>query len=453
MIRIIVIFFISFSCNQLYAQDNLIDCLVSVRKLLSDTILLNPQEAMSQLQQIENKYILSENDTTEAVYYSLKGQALFLRESYKECIPYFNKAIQLFEKTNLRQYEYLDAFRFIAFAYHRTLDYDNAERYYRKGLLRSVAANVNNVSQYNADMYLNLGYIYKEKGDSVLANDCFLRAKEQHNKINDIEDWNYIDWENQYWKKINELKQAEKYQDAVDLYSEMINGIIEKRGKDSRYILPAYSKAILLSRYLNKYEEALPIFEDVINCAKNISLLDESVCGSYCNLALCYSYLGNYEQLDVFISKAKEILSLANNSYYPPHSIYRFAGNGAYWTQNYEKAIKYYEQYLSPDNKVEPGNSYDEITNMLGVAYIFDNKPEKAKKLLIDFLKLNEERIKKSNHQVLANIYHNLGRAYMLEGNKNIALKYLQKSEILQKELYNKTSERTQQYIEECKKR
>ena len=158
-----------------------------------EVIFLDDRVLVPDIFGIENKYILSENDTTEAVYYSLKGQALFLRESYKECIPYFNKAIQLFEKTNLRQYEYLDAFRFIAFAYHRTLDYDNAERYYRKGLLRSVAANVNNVSQYNADMYLNLGYIYKEKGDSVLANDCFLRAKEQHNKINDIEDWKNLE--------------------------------------------------------------------------------------------------------------------------------------------------------------------------------------------------------------------------------------------------------------------
>lgn len=450
--RTIVLLFSLLFHTLSFAQDDIVDKIVHVRTLLSDASQFNPNEALSQLQLIEEQCVSSDNDTLKAVFASLKGQTLYFMERYEECIPLCKKAIDLFEQSNLRQYEYLDAFQIIAMSYHRLKDYNNAENYYRKGLLKSVSANVNTTDSYRANLYFYLGKLYETKGDSILAVECYDRSKQlQEIQPVDIDEWNYIEWENSCWENVNAYVQSEQYQEAVDVYSDMIKVIEEKRGKEHKYILVVYSKAILLSRYLLKFDEALPLYEEVVNCGNKASIYDESVCGAYCNIALCYAYKGDFSKIDPFILEAIKKLKEANNEHYPPHSIYRFAGNGAYWKQNYEKAIKYYEQYLAPINKREEGTSYEEITNQLSVSYILANKPNKAKQLLVDFLKSEEKRLESENISTLANIYHNLGRAYMLENSITEALKYLNKSKGLQTQIWGEVSEKTQRYIEECK--
>ncbi len=448
--RTIILSLLTLLSTQMFAQDNIVDRIVYVRHLVSDSVDYNPREALSQLQLLEKDCQTSDDDTLKAVYLELKGQALYSLERYKECIGPCKEAIRLFERCNLRQYEYLDAFQIIAIAYHRMGDFENAESYYRRGLIRSVAAKVSTTVQYKAEMFQNLGSLYKAKGDSVLAEKAFNRSKQLSDSVLDVSKWNYVEWENSCWDKINRLKQAEKYQDAVDVFSEVIDGIQKNRGKDKSYLLAVCSKAILLSRYLGKFDEAIPLFKEVVEIGENSSSTDESVCGAYCYLAQCYAYQGDFSKADAVIQKSQDCLSRANNDDYPPHSIYRFAGNGAYWKQNYKKAIEYYEVYLSPKNNREKGNSYDDITNQLSVSYILAGKPKKAEVLLHGFLKTEENRLKTENIQTLANILHNLGRSIMLSGNKSEALKYLNQSKDLQTKLYGKVLERTLQYINEC---
>ena len=50
----------------------------------------------------------------------------------------------------------------------------------------------------------------------------------------------------------------------------------------------------------------------------------------------------------------------------------------------------------------------------------------------------------------LVSLYHNLGRAYMLKGNYSQALSNLNKSKLLQMELYGEVMQRTSDYIKEC---
>lgn len=450
MLRTFILSLLTLLCTQMSAQDGIDERIANVRHLISDSLDLNPSEAFSQLQLIEKDCLASNNDTLKAVFWGLKGQTLFFLERYKDCISPSKEAIQLFERCNLRQYEFLDAFRIIAMAYHRIKDFENAESYYRKGLIRSVAANVSTTDQYRADLFLNLGNLYKAKGDAAMAEDCFNKSKQLHQNTNDIDRWNYIDWENSYWKKIRVFTQTGKYQEAIDAYSEMIPGIQKYRGKDKTYILAVYSKAMLLSRFFNKYDEAIPLYIEVVEIGKKNSMTDESVCGAYCNLALSYAFKGDFSKTEAIIQESQSYLIRANYDNYPPHSIYRFAGNGAYWVHNYEKAIKYYEIYLSPQNKREMGNSYDEITNQLSVSYILANRPKKAEQLLKSILKSEEGRLKTENLPTLANILHNLGRSIMLGGDKSGALKYLTRSKELQMKAYGDVSEITLQYINEC---
>ena len=445
--RTFVLLFFLLPCSLSFAQNDIVDGIVHIKKLLSD---FKSDEALSQIHYIEEQCLSSENDTLKAVFHKLKGQTLYFLGRYEECISSSKEAVLYFEQSNLRQYEYLDALRTIAHAYYRQKDYDNAEKYYRKGLLKSSAFNESTINQYKSDLYLNLGNLYKAKGDSVLAEECFKKLNPIDEKPTAIEELNYMEWEISFWEKINAFIQSDQYQEAVNMLFDLIKEIQEKRGKRYEYILAVYSQAMLLSRYLNRFDEALPLFEEVVNCGNNTSILNESVCGAYCNIALCYAYNGDFSKLEHFILDARKILNKANIDQYPPYSIYRFAGNGAYWTQNYEMAIKYYEQYLNSKNKRETGYSYEEITNQLSVSYILTDKPKLAKQLLVDFLKSDEKRLEKENQPALANIYHNLGRSYMLEGANSEALKYLNKSKVIQTQIWGDVAEKTRLYIEEC---
>ena len=196
----ICIFLFLFISSFSYAQKDIVEKIVHLRQLVNS--VGTTKEALSLVKQIENHYLESNNDTIKAIFLELKGQALLNNEQYEECIPICKEAITLFATINLRQYEYLDAWYIIATALHRLKDYTNAERFYRKALLHSVAAKVENVEHYRSNLYLNLGNLYKKQGDSLLAEECFRRVVENSEiETIDIDKWNYIEDENQTLKK------------------------------------------------------------------------------------------------------------------------------------------------------------------------------------------------------------------------------------------------------------
>ena len=427
------------------SAQTLWDSIVEVKNLINDD---KDDEAESILNKIENQCMHSENDTLRVLFLESKGIILWDREEYKECIPFFQSVIDLYDKLHLKYQNYLDAFVAIGYSYGRLHDYDNAERFYRKALLKSVAADFN--KEFRPNVYKNLGNLYMEKGDSLLAQECFKRAS-----VEDVDDFdfmshNYTEWKTKYWTEIGTLLEAKKYQEAADKCAEMIQGIEKKEGKNETYILEVYTYANILSRYLNKYDEAKPFYEEIIEWGKNKSDKNENVCGAYCNLALYYAVNGDFSHADSIIDEGVPYLAKANNEYYPLHSIFRYVGNGAYWKKNYVMAIKYYEQYLKPQYSREQGTNYEDVVNQLSVSYILSDNPLKAKSLLSSFLKTDETRLKTDNVSVLSNIYHNLGRATMLSGSKSEALKLLNKSKELQMGIYGEVSERTLQYIKEC---
>ena len=432
------------SVNYISAQT-LWDSFFEVKKLMKDNKV---DEAEFILNKIENQCTHSENDTLQVLFSESTGHILFSRNEYEKCIPHFLYVIDLYDKLHFKHQNYLDAFLLIGYSYGRLQDYDNAEKYYRKALLKSVAIESN--KEFRSQIYKNLGNLYMEKGDSLLAQECFKRVGVEDVDRFDFMSLNYMEWENKYWDEVFTLLEDEKYQEASDKCDYFIQGIEKEKGKDETYISVVHTYANILSRFLNKYDEAKPLYEGIIEWGKNKSNKDENVCGAYCNLALYYAVNGDFFHADSIIDEGITYLEKAKNEYYPSHSIYRFVGNGAYWKQNYVMAIKYYEQYLKPQYGREQGTNYEDVVNQLSVSYILSDNPVKAKSLLLSFLKTDETRLKKDNLPVLSNIYHNLGRATMLSGYKAEALKLLNKSKKLQMSIYGEVSERTLQYIKEC---
>ena len=445
MRHLVVIILIVIGCSTSKAENRIVERIQHVRELFNTSVYDSVILELDRIEPLRHEF---KSDTLDAVCFGLRGQALLLNGEFSESIPYMKSACEIFERIKLRQYDYLDCLHGVAVAYHRLEDYDNAERHYRKALLNSVAADVDKLNSYRANIYLNLGQLYKNKGQTSLAEECFKRSQFNDGEgVYDIEELNYLTWENSLWDKISAFVANNQYQEAVDVYSTMICGIEKKKGKNETYALALYSKALLLRAYLQKYDEAMPLFLEVIELKESIPFPNENVCGAYCNYLLCHAKRRDFKAIELILPAAIDYLYRANDPYYPIQTIYRFIGNGAYWNEDYIHAIPYYEKYLSLDYVREEGESYDEITNMLAVSYILTNNVDKAQDLLLRYLNSSERT---ENNDILASIYHNIGRTFMLQGNYSDAQKYLQMSKDLQINNYGEVSNKTLQYLNEC---
>lgn len=83
-----------------------------------------------------------------------------------------------------------------------------------------------------------------------------------------------------------------------------------------------------------------------------------------------------------------------------------------------------------------------------GFMYIKAEQYSKAINLLLDAV--NAYPISSSNLPFMANLYHNLGRAYMLVSDYKNAYKSLSVAMDCQAKVYGNVSERTQKYLQEC---
>ena len=447
-----ILVFVVCMAGRTYSQNVFsIDYMIKVKELIDED---RNDEALSMLDKMEKQGIDTAHDSIRVLFYEDKGVILFYDDKYNDCIPYFQKAISLYEKLNMKAQNYLDDFMAIGYSYGMMKDYDNAERYYRKALLKSTTAECK--KDFQPSVYKKLGDLYMLKGDSALAEECYTMVADGDKatvKDNEFISMNYINWEVACWDKINKLVDEKKYEDAVKEYAAFCDELKKKKGVTyESYLVAVNCRAMLLSRYLHRTDEALPLYKELTEIADKLPSGNEKICNAFCNLVLCYSKTNRQNGLKEAIRDGLEYLKKANIENFPPFIIYRMAGNGFYWQQDYSNAIKYYEKYIGMSkDKHEGGTNFEEIANMLSVSYIFSGMPEKAKAVLLDVLKGSERKLKKESPQTLATIYHNLGRAYMLENDKADALKFLNRSSDLQKQLYGKTGERTLQYINECK--
>lgn len=412
----------------------------------------NDAFADSILQKIRPYCISSKNDSIQVVYYESKGTIdSWFYKDYKSSIDCFEKVIALYERLNIKSYNYLDAFQGIALAYDMLGDKDKAVEYYEKAIIKSVV--VENSQDFRDIIYLNLGNIYKERGDTLLANKCYQKIDSKNrDKLFDANRVKDLEWENNYLDKITQCLDQKRYAESIGLYSDFIQGLKSKYGiYNEFYIQQLYEKAIVLRSCLNNFAQAEPLLEQLVFLSDKVQFLDKNICGAYSNLALCYAHRGNFHKVDSIIPIGINYSHSLNSPDYEPNMIYRFAGNGAFWNENYQYAIKYYEQYFNPVyTHREVGDSYQEIANQLSVAYLKTNQPQKAQVLLEKVLKTDEKEMDKNCPKVLVNVFHNMGRALMLQGNYSQALKFLNKSKKMQIKLNGTVFEKTNSYIKEC---
>ena len=184
--------------------------------------------AYSILKEIAEECTSSDNDTIKVLYYENQGSLLFFDGKYKESIEYLSKVPVVYEKINIRDINYLEAFLALGIAYQKIKDYQAAERNYRKGLLKSVL--INQPEKYRENIYLNLGNLYLEQNDSALAHQCFSRMNA--NSLGGLVNASLSDDKILDDSELQAIKMREEgnFEGAVEAYDKILSYIKERIG-------------------------------------------------------------------------------------------------------------------------------------------------------------------------------------------------------------------------------
>lgn len=428
--------------TQIYAQVFLKQ-MIEVKELINqDSISID--DAYKILVTAEDKYIKTANDSSLVLFYENMGYVKYERKEYSEALKYYEHVPQLYERLNIKDRSYIESFLFLGVV-NKLLGNDSiAERYYRTGLLRTWGAN--NSALYRSSFYLNLGQLYKKRGDSILARDCFENIDPRaYNSLLDAEHFT-MDGELQAF----EMREKGEYEQSLPVYDRLIKKVKETIGTNNEiYNRILYQKALVLSFNLKRNREAKPLFKELFEKQKDLPEYSEDV--SYC--ASQYLQIAAYEgdslEVDSIFSSALSYVAKSKNDT-TVCKLYRLVGNGYYYGGKYSRAISYYEKYLSLGLK-ERGLSYLEIPNMLAVCYLLTNSQEKARTLLSGLINKYKDDIEK-NTTLKIQIFHNYGRALMLCRKYKDAVNYLSIANQIYKGIKGKDNPKTQKYIEECKK-
>ncbi len=93
----------------------------------------------------------------------------------------------------------------------------------------------------------------------------------------------------------------------------------------------------------------------------------------------------------------------------------------------YEESLKYANKTLELNKTINNFNINNRANNILGIVYVYINKPKKAISHLTSMLKVNEE---KNNYYELGAVYYSLGEAYKLLYARNESNKFYNKAAI-----------------------
>jgi len=415
------------------------------------------KEALEILENINIDVYKNEDEAKLASFYFVKATAYDLNEDSNNSIESFEKARDHFEKAGITYDRYLQSLQSLGRLYYKLGDLSSSEKCYKKIIIYGTPSQLLKNDELNdldfvSNAFYNLGNIYVDRDEYDMAEKCLPKVMQEnnvsHRKAQNIL-YNYLF--NKLFSKTLELRKKEKYEEAIVIFDKLLSLVEWYSGRlDEKFLEVSFNKALVLGYNLQLYKEAIPILMYNTEIRNLIESPNRNICSSYCFLAMYLSVLKEYDKVQEVLTDGLDYLKEANLTDYPPHMLYRFAGNGSYSTNDYKTAISYYEKYIDSNNPKEGATNYEEIVNMLSVAYILSGYSEKAQKLLKSFLKDNEDAMIVNNPTILANIYHNLGRSMMLVRSYKDALIYLNKSKDLQMKLYGEVTSRTSDYINEC---
>lgn len=404
------------------------------------------EEADSLLTCLSERCLKSGDDTTKILYYNDMGYLMMKRKNYTEAITYFQQIPLLSETSNLKGIDYLSSFLSLGMCYQRLRQDSLAEKYYRTGLLKTLV--FDKQASIVSSFYFNLGQLYEDRGDSLLARMCY-------DSIDPKQYFNLRDAKARFLSEDGEtqaidLRKNGQFEQCLPIYDRLlarVKKLIGTRNEDYARLL--YSKGLVLDFNLGRTQEAKSLFKELFDLRDQLPQFNIDILEGTARYLKILTEEADTMQVDSLFPIALDY-ALSSNDERNVGQLYRLAGNGFYWSHHYRKAIPYYEKYVTFKQR-EQGLSYLEIPNMLSVCYLNTGQHDKAKTLLANLIATYKGDIEGNPNMGIA-IFLNYGTALMRSGQYKEAVSFFETANEAYKVAFGEYDPKTLESIEECRK-
>lgn len=559
IIRLILAFVILLSQAPIvYAQN--------VKRLIEESqVLINNEkykEADKILISINQEQISEYGDTCLMLYNYGKGVCLFFMDKYKEAIPFLQEGLKYMEKLPHENCNYIEIMYGIGASYKKLGDYNKAEEYFRRAIIKGYYFNLN--CAIRNQTYSEMAELYSLMGKPDFADICTSRIESEVR----IDNSKYLDaqldglWD--LYKAHESMGKTEECLNDLQKIRHLIEENIGKNNKD--YLQYSFLLGSHLRYTCKRPQEAAVIHREMIEIGKQLKTNRNEVCSAYVDYLRYLAESNKVDSIELILPSAISYYNDTKDKRGEEENLFEIVGNGLCDAMNYEEGIKYLEKkwkgesaksikaldylgayyfygandankalnyYLNAEKQIEGGvktnlgtkvlilerlviisqrlgksndairyftllepflkeqNDGDYQSNFLidwavecantgdigkaeelagiveSLLFHLSNASKLRQYSLLGFVYIKTEQYSKSIDNTnkgiklaiqekgdkcleLTTLYHNLGRAYMLEGDYSSALSALNKSKALQIELEGEVMQRTADYIKEC---
>jgi hypothetical protein len=336
-------------------------------------------------------------------------------DKYEEAIPFLQKSLKYMEKLPHKDCNYLEMMYGIGACYKKLGNYNKAEEYFRRTILKGNYFNLN--CAIRNQTYGEMAELYSLMGKPEFADICTSRIESEMRLDNTKNLDAQLDG---LWDLYKAHENLGKNDECINDLQKMRQLIEENKGKNNKDYLQ-YS--FLLGSHLRytcmRPQEAAIIHKEMIEIGKQFKTNLNEVSSAYVEYLRYLSENNKVDSIELILPYAIKYYNETKDKRGEEENLYEIVGNGLCDARNYEEGIKYLEKKW----KGESANSIKAL-NYLGAYYFY--RANDANKALNYYL--NAEK------QIEGGLETNLGtKILILErlvlisqrlGNTNEAVRY-----------------------------
>lgn len=359
-IRVIIIVSSLFMLPVLKSSaQNTKSMLEKAKVLLDDS---KREEAYMILQSISESKINEMGDSCIMLYNYGIGASLYFMNKYEEAIPFLQKGLKYMEKFPHEDCNYLEILYGIGACYKKLGDYNKAEEYFRRTILKGTYFNLN--CAIRNQTYSEMAEMYSLMDKPEFADICTSRI-ESEMRLNNTKDLDaQLDG---LWDLYKAHENLGKTDECLNDLQKMRHLIEDNKGKNNKDYLQ-YS--LLLGSHLRytckRPQEAAVIHREMIEIGKQFKTNRNEVCSAYVDYLRYLAESNKVDSIEQILPSAIRYYNNTKDKRSGDENLYEIVGNGLCDARNYEEGIKYLEKKW----KGESANSIKAL-DYLGAYYFY----------------------------------------------------------------------------------
>lgn len=344
-----------------------------------------------------------------------KGFCLFFMDKYEEAIPFLQKGLKYMEKLPHEDCNYLEMMYGIGACYKKLGNYNKAEEYFRRTILKGNHFNLNCAIRSQA--YGEMAELYSLMGKPEFADICASRIESEMRLDNSKNLDAQLDG---LWDLYKAHENLGKSDECINDLQKMRQLIEENNGKNNKdYLQYSFLLGSHLRYTCKRPQEAAIIHKEMIEIGKQFKTSLNEVSSAYVEYLRYLSENNKVDSIEFILPYAIKYYNNTKDKRGEEENLYQIVGNGLCDAGNYEEGIKYLEKKW----KGESANSIKAL-DYLGTFYFYRaNDANKALNYYLNAEKQIEGGLKTSLGTKIL-ILESLVLIYQRLGNTNEAVRY-----------------------------